>query len=209
MASHGQPGPAFGQIRASSHTARVRPVLDRQAGRQTGPAQGQHHPIKVEYWMKLTLDKVYLQALGLLTPGQRQNGQLPPAAPTGWRCRVMGFAAASGMWQVIFTFDSLASAEMGHRAATSWYKRVTVRPGQRDWWHYSVRFFIPSERDLAQGLAFGMPPRPVRPVPGQPGSAPAPAPAAAPAPAPARTVPAAAPAPGPAETPSSSSATWL
>ena len=72
--------------------------------------------------------------------------------------RQLGGPARSGMCQCVFTFVCLAEAQQGYNAAYGWFYFLTedeigqleASSGQlqhRTWRHYSVRWFVPTDRD--------------------------------------------------------------
>ena len=94
----------------------------------------------------------------------REVGQLR-ASSIVFHVRQLGRPAASGMCQCLFTFVCLAEAEVGHRAAWGWFYFLTpeeiaaaeASSGQlqhRTWRHYSVRWFVPTERDYRDAEAW-------------------------------------------------------
>ena len=81
------------------------------------------------------------------------GGQRALPETLGWRCRVLGRPALSGGYQVLFTFDTLEQASIAKMALMNWYKTIEpTEPGGRDWYHYSVRYFVPSKKDVRMAM---------------------------------------------------------
>ena len=91
-------------------------------------------------------------------------GQLR-ASSISFSVRPLGRPAASGMCQALFTFVCLAEAEVGYRASYGWFYHLTEAEiaeveassgqlQQRTWRHYSVRWFIPTQRDHTDAAAW-------------------------------------------------------
>ena len=102
----------------------------------------------------------------------REVGQLR-ASSISFRVRPLGRPAASGMCQALFTFVCLAEAEVGFNAAWGWFYFLTpeevaeaeASSGQlmeRTWRHYSVRWFIPTQRGHRDAEAWAQHLRAVR-----------------------------------------------